>query len=127
MENLRKIRKARGLKQKELAKLVGVSESSISQYESGTKTPSFETALKLAEALDCESADLVSTRDLPIREDKKITATSGDGNFLDLSQLNEEQRLAIKELLRMNPQTLAVALPAIELFLSSQQDQDDKE
>ena len=127
MENLRKIRKARGLKQKELAKLVGVSESSISQYESGAKTPSFETALKLAEALDCESADLVSTRDIPIIEDKKITATSGDGNFLDLSQLNEEQRLAIKELLRMNPQTLAVALPAIELFLSSQQDQDDKE
>lgn len=62
MENLRKFRKAKKLTQKQLANLVGVTDSSISQYESGKKTPSFEMALKLAEALDCESADLVTTR-----------------------------------------------------------------
>lgn len=80
MENLRRIRKLRGLKQKELAEIVGVSESSISQYESGKKQPSFEIALKLAEALDCESADLVSSRSFvaDVTENKK-TATIGDG------------------------------------------------
>ena len=35
MENLRKLRKAKGLKQKELAALVGVTESAISQLENG--------------------------------------------------------------------------------------------
>lgn len=81
MENLKKFRKAKGLKQKELADMVGVSESSISQYENGKKTPSFEIALKLAEALDCESADLVSKRGNVIQEDNKKTATAnGDGN-----------------------------------------------
>lgn len=62
MENLRKLRKAKGLTQKQLGKLAGVSESMISQLEKGKRAPSFEVALKLAEALDCESADLVSTR-----------------------------------------------------------------
>lgn len=63
MENLRKLRKAKGLKQKELAQLVGLSESAISQLESGKRFPSYETILKIAEALDCESADLLSTRE----------------------------------------------------------------
>lgn len=62
MENLRKLRKAKGLKQKELAALVGVTESAISQLENGKRAPSFELSLKLAEALDCESSDFVSTR-----------------------------------------------------------------
>lgn len=62
MENLKKYRKAKGLSQKELAESVGVSESFISQLENSKKMPSFEVALKLAEVLDCESADLVSTR-----------------------------------------------------------------
>ena len=61
--NLRKYRKAKGLKQKELADLVGVSESLISQFESGKKHPSFETALKIAEVLGCETYDLISNKE----------------------------------------------------------------
>lgn len=62
MENMRKLRKAKGLKQKELAEMVGLSESAISQLESGKRFPSYETLLKIAEALDCESSDLLSSR-----------------------------------------------------------------
>lgn len=62
MINMKKLRKAKGLKQKELAELTGLSESAISQLESGKRLPSYETLLKIAEALDCESADLLSTR-----------------------------------------------------------------
>ena len=61
MENLKKIRKAKGLTQKELAKLSDLSEAQISLIESGKRFPSYEALLKLAEALDCESADLLST------------------------------------------------------------------
>lgn len=126
MKNLSKIRKARKMTQKELAEAVGVSYSAISQYESGKKTPSFEIALKLAEVLDCESSDLVSKRSFipDILEDKRITATDGDGKMLDLSELSEDQILAIQDILRMNPQTLSVARSAIELFVSSQQTED---
>lgn len=44
----------------ELAKAVGVSKSSISQYTSGTKFPSPGTLAKIAKALDCTAESLTS-------------------------------------------------------------------
>lgn len=62
MENLKPLMKAKGMNQRELAKAVGVTESTISQLINGKRKPSFELSLKLAEVLDCESSDFVSTR-----------------------------------------------------------------
>ena len=60
--NIKQIRKARGLTQAQLAKLIDVSESMVSQYESGKKSPSNETLLKLGEALDCSVSDILDDR-----------------------------------------------------------------
>ena len=60
--NIRQIRKARGLTQKQLADIIDVSESIISQYENGRKSPSNETLLKLGEALDCSVSDILDDR-----------------------------------------------------------------
>lgn len=49
---IREIRKALGLTMKELGAMVGVSESAISQYETGKRQPDNEMLLKLGEALD---------------------------------------------------------------------------
>ena len=57
--NLKKLRKAKGMTQKELGALCDISESMVSNLESGKKSPSFETLLKLAEALDCSVADIL--------------------------------------------------------------------
>lgn len=70
MKMLRTIRKSRGLTMKELGKIVGVSESAISQYETGKREADFETLLRLGEALGCsvdqllreESVDVYSVR-----------------------------------------------------------------
>ena len=50
-----RIREARvqaGLKQKELAEKIGVSESRVSQYEKGSQNPRIGTLLKIADALE---------------------------------------------------------------------------
>lgn len=50
-----RIREARvqaGLKQKELAEKIGVSESRVSQYEKGSQNPRIGTLLKIANALE---------------------------------------------------------------------------
>ena len=60
--NIKKLRKAHGLTQKELADKVDVTESMISQYESGKKFPSYETLLKLGEALECQVSDILDDR-----------------------------------------------------------------
>lgn len=60
--NIKQIRKARGLTQAQLAKMIDVSESMVSQYESEKKSPSNETLLKLGEALDCSVSDILDDR-----------------------------------------------------------------
>lgn len=46
---IREIRKKCGLTMKELGDRVGVSESAISQYETGKRQPDYETLLKIAD------------------------------------------------------------------------------
>lgn len=51
-ENIKTIRKEKGLTQKQLAELIGVSERSIQQFEYGQITPKYETRLKLTKVLN---------------------------------------------------------------------------
>ena len=57
-ERLKEMRKSKGLTQKELAGKVGVTESYISQIESG-KMVSIKKLDDLAKALGCEARDLL--------------------------------------------------------------------
>ena len=45
---LRELRLNKGLRQEQVAKLIGVSKSAISAYENDTKEPSFEILVRLA-------------------------------------------------------------------------------
>lgn len=53
------MRKQRRMTQTELAIAVGVTQPSISDYESGKKRPTIDTAKKLADALGCTVDDLL--------------------------------------------------------------------
>lgn len=46
-ENLKKIRKALNLTQEDFAQELGSSQSAISEYEKGVKTPSLKVAQKI--------------------------------------------------------------------------------
>ena len=45
--------------QKELAEASGISESTISHYMKGTRTPKGENLVRLAKALDCTVDELI--------------------------------------------------------------------
>lgn len=53
------LRTEKNLSQSALARLVGTSQSAISQIESGDRNPSFETIRDIAKALDLSPAHLV--------------------------------------------------------------------
>jgi transcriptional regulator with XRE-family HTH domain len=57
--SLKRIRKIRGLSQAELAKLVGLSPSAVSQIESGLIYPSIPALFKMAEVLSVELSSLM--------------------------------------------------------------------
>lgn len=51
---LREMRLSAGLKQADLAKILGYSQAKISEYESGKHSPGFETIQRWADACGCE-------------------------------------------------------------------------
>lgn len=57
-ENIKRIRKEKGLTQKKLGELCGIAESNIRKYENGKQNPKIETIKKIATALYCEVSDI---------------------------------------------------------------------
>ncbi|HEY5659619.1 MAG TPA: helix-turn-helix transcriptional regulator [Gaiellaceae bacterium] len=47
-------RQAKGLSQRELAELVGTTQSAIARLERGGRPPRIDTLLRIADALDCD-------------------------------------------------------------------------
>lgn len=58
IDNITKKRKEKGISQKELASLIGVSESAISKWKSGDNEPSMKNLKKIADVLNCSMSEL---------------------------------------------------------------------
>lgn len=58
-ENIKRIRKERGLTQKRLGELCGIAEPNIRKYENGKQNPKLETVEKIASALGVTPFDLM--------------------------------------------------------------------
>ena len=60
LENrIKKMRKAKGWTQGDLARIVGVTQAQVAKWESDKANPSRKTLLKLASAFGCEAGYLV--------------------------------------------------------------------
>lgn len=91
MKMLRTARKSNKLTMRELGEKVGVSESAISQYETGKREADFETIIKIAEVLDCSIDYLLG------RTDQKEKPAPTDGDGLDDKALEEKFRQWFRE------------------------------
>lgn len=58
-ENIKRLRKERGLTQKNLGELCGIAEPNIRKYENGKQNPKLETIEKIATALGVTAFDLM--------------------------------------------------------------------
>lgn len=59
-DNIKNVRKSKGLKQKDLAEKIGVSATAIMRYEKGQREPDKETIEKIALALKVAPSSLMS-------------------------------------------------------------------
>ena len=86
-EKLKEKRTLMGLSQKEVAYMLNVSASIISNYESGERTPSVEALMALARLYHCSTDYLLGF-------EKPNTSFE-----LDVSMLNEEQLKGLQHFL----------------------------
>lgn len=56
--NIKRLRKAAGLTQKQLGEKLGISFQSVAQWETGKRIPKIETLRKIAAALNCDISEL---------------------------------------------------------------------
>ena len=88
-ERLRDLRQKNGLSQKDTAKLLEVSPSIISGYETGERTPSVENLLALSRIYRCSTDYLLG----------KETATRSV--TLDVGDLTDQQIQVLLDLIRI--------------------------
>lgn len=60
-ETIKKYRKRKGLNQTELANLIGLDRSAISNFENGKREPTYSMILKLAEVLNVDLIEFLNT------------------------------------------------------------------
>lgn len=100
---LRGLRKQKGLTMKELGHLVNVSESAISQYETGKRNADYETMLKFADIFNVSVDYLLGRIDEKTptengervqEKDLKVALFGGGGEVTD--EMWEEAQFAIQ-------------------------------
>lgn len=94
MENLRKIREKRNINQLKIAMDIGITQESISKYETGNAFPSKDILLKLADYLNCSIDYLLDRTDNPnINKDKISTEDENIENLIfRYNRLSDENK-----------------------------------
>jgi transcriptional regulator with XRE-family HTH domain len=98
--NILKLSRKLNLNQRELAKLVGVTETTMSRYINGTREPNLETLSKLVEVLQTTIDDLVGVQETNVRQTeypqiKRLVARNA--NNMSLSQKTEIINVLLSE------------------------------
>lgn len=81
-ENIKNLRKNKGLTQEELASELNVVRQTVSKWEKGLSVPDAELLKKLAETLETDVCTLLGSNILPDNENNKIAQ--------QLSRINEQ-------------------------------------
>ena len=89
MEHLTRIREEKGLTQKELGRLVGVAEATISNYENGKRDPKLDKLVALADALNVSLDELVRGKEKDRHEGRSISDLITRLDGYNLQQLRE--------------------------------------
>lgn len=88
--NLQTAREAKGWTQIKLAMETGISQQSITFYETGTRVPSLEVAQKLAQVLDTSIDYLVGNNDTMLKSYYKLSQKDKDAVHMVIEGLSDK-------------------------------------
>ena len=72
-EQLKKVRQARGMTQKQVAEYIGVSKQTITAYETGTREPDLTKLIALAEAIGTTPDVLLGREKAPALNEQELS------------------------------------------------------
>ena len=92
-KRLKELRKKKGFTQEQLGKMIGVTKVSICCYENGTRTPTLDTLIDLANCLGVELPYLLGNEYFSVAEDD---SNVGINLAKDEIELIKELRMHVK-------------------------------
>lgn len=102
MKNLKKYRNEKGITQIRLSIEAGVSQETISAYESGKAMPSAETLIKMSDFLGISIDFLLDKTDNPLIN---LNKSDQDLELINIfHQLNEEQKTDVLNYIKIRKQ-----------------------
>lgn len=111
-EFIQQLRKDKGMTQKELAEIIGMSDKTISKWESGNSLPDTSILVSLCEALDISVNELLSCEKIPPEDYSK----KAEENIMTLMKENEENKKENK-ITKIIGIVLGIVLLGIGIFL----------
>ena len=99
-DNLRRLRKEKGISQAKLAETIGISQSAVGYWERGQKIPSSEMAKKLANYFNISTDELLDTamKSFSAEIGEKIVATVDDEPMIyAYHKLNSDGQIKVIE------------------------------
>ena len=118
MIQLKRIRKSRHMTQKELSKMTGASDASLSLYENGKQQPDLEMLVRIADAL-CVSVDELLNHNQDAREQDESFA------FRERMRNNPSYRMLFSAAKTARPEHLRAAVAVLK-SLEEENDEENK-
>ncbi|MBM7623748.1 transcriptional regulator with XRE-family HTH domain [Sporohalobacter salinus] len=118
-KRLKKLRNEKGVYQKELAKIIGVSRPTITQYESGQRKPDHETLSKIADYFDVSIDYLLGRTDERKSADKIKQALSDDEDlqeFWEQLSTREDLKLMFKQTKDLSPESIHRIIEIVKII-----------
>lgn len=109
-ENLKKARKAAGMKQIELSEKAGISVNAVRLYEAGKTVPNLDTLAKLARAMGLYASDLID-------DDQWKNVPMGPGNAWTAEstpQQNKQEARLLQHFRTLNDNGQTVAVERVQ-------------
>ncbi|WP_420544255.1 helix-turn-helix domain-containing protein [Tepidanaerobacter acetatoxydans] len=106
---IKTLREREGLTQIEFAKILNISNTTLSQYESGQRVPSDEIKTKIADFFGVTIDFLLGRTDTPTPADKISESVSDDpelAKFWDELKEREDLQLLFKQTREMSPEDI---------------------
>lgn len=106
MNNLKKLRKERNLKQDDLAQIVGTTRAGYGHYENGLREPDFASLQKLSEYFGVSIDYILGNTDVRTVLPGETPLTDGEKALLDLfKRVPQEQQALVLEMIKVALQT----------------------
>ena len=120
MMNLKKLRKSRHMTQRELSKIVGASDASLSMYENGKQQPDLEMLVKIADALCVSVDELLNHNQDAVKQDEAW-------DFREQMRNNPTYRMLFSAAKTARPEHLRAAVAMLKsLEAENEEDETDE-